>query len=155
MVKTIRLIYASYIAGALLFAGVSYNKIQNQNSGNIAGDESLQIIVLVIAIIMAFAGQIMSRVLIKDFKPSGFKLKEKYIEKYRLIKLIQAASIEGGSLLNISIYFISGNNLNLYFGLGILVGMVFLFPSEKDLYKLFKISEKDLEDLPKEVDDRF
>lgn len=141
----IKLIHRFMLAGLIIASLVFYYITQDKNLEFSNVDINIQYFGIVFGIINLSMAYYVPRILVKDFKPLINK-KISYQVKYQTIKIIQFAFMEGAALLNFVLYYLAGNLLNFYMGIGTILVFTTFIPSDKDFLKLFSITESDLEE---------
>lgn len=147
-----KIIHLGMISGVSILSALFFYLKQQQGTAGIHPNESLQYTAMGLGFVLLFIGQLLTRKMGADFKPKDPQSAKEYINRYMVFKLIQWATAEGGALLNLVIFFLTGFVHNFYLGVGIVIVIALTAPSDRDFYSIFGISENQFTAKPRKAD---
>lgn len=147
-----KIIHLGMISGVSILSALFFYLKQGQGKDGIHPNETLQYIAIALGFVFPVIGQILSRKIAADFKPKNPQSEKEYLNRYMSLKLIQWATAEGGALLNLVIFFVTGFVHNFYLGVGIVLVLSVSAPSDRDFFSVFRISENQFTAKPKRAD---
>lgn len=147
-----KIIHLGMISGVSILSALFFYLKQQQGKDGIHPNETLQYIAMGLGFVFLVLGQILTRKMGAEFKPKDPQSAREYRNRYIVLKLIQWATAEGGALLNLVIFFLTGFVHNFYLGVGIVIVIALTAPSDRDFYSMFGISENQFTAKPKKAD---
>lgn len=144
-IQTLQVIHLALCVGVSLFAAMSI--FQNQQDTNFSFNESNEVTLLIVSLIVGAAGIFIARFFSQKVW-STIKRESKDIDKmatYKIGAIIEWALIEAPALLAIVFFFIHANYLFLFIGIAILLVLFSKKPTINKAREITKIAQKEFE----------
>lgn len=138
--NSIRLLYLAHVANSSFFLAVCLFLKERRIEEN----DILVYFGMIIAIPAILLGLNITKYFAKTKKEN-----QNQLLRYRMIKMIQGAILNGSALVNLVAFFLTGNQNSMYTGIVIIIVLISRFPTEKEMNELLpppKVENKNIDD---------
>ncbi|EQA36393.1 hypothetical protein LEP1GSC047_3166 [Leptospira inadai serovar Lyme str. 10] len=132
---SLQFVHAAIVAGPIFFLAVSFfiGGVKEQSESSISG------IVLAVSVFSIPLVFFLRKILPKTSKEKSL---EENLGNYRTLKIVTAAIVEGGALLNCVLFFITGSFLSLGGAILLTIVNLFQFPRLSEFTELYGIDKR-------------